>query len=131
MTTSTALTNPPSEAESILLPVNANKDTKSRVRMFSTWLTTTGRKWYAPDLVAYRDHLRQTKNAASTSAHLSSIRAAYQRVMRDNGIRDDLYTSPEMNSAASPRRIPPPTAKPSSTSGINGWKMQSILKPRL
>ena len=93
MTTSIALTTHPSNARSILLRDADNKDTRSRVGMFADWLTSTGRPWHAPDMAAYRDHLLTTKNPASTSAHLSSIRAAYLRVMRDNAIRDELYTA--------------------------------------
>jgi site-specific recombinase XerD len=47
----------------------------------------------SPDLPDYRDYLlMQGYHPASVSANLSSVHAAYQRVMRNNHIRERLYT---------------------------------------
>jgi site-specific recombinase XerD len=90
----TALTTTTADARSILIPAEADKDIRSRVGMFADWLTQAGGAWHSPALAEYRDRLlADGKSAATVSAHLSSIRAAYQRVMRDNGIRDALYTA--------------------------------------
>ena len=79
--------------KSLLLPANADKDTRSRVSAFATWLTSTKRPWHDPDLAAYRDHLHaKGYHAATMSTHLSTIRAAYQRLLRNNGLRDALFT---------------------------------------
>jgi site-specific recombinase XerD len=90
MITKTALTTQ-HDAGSILIPANASKDDKSRIGMFTAWLKTTGQVWTTPDLAAYRDALLITKSPASTSAHLSTIRSAYRRVLRDSAIRDQLF----------------------------------------
>jgi len=82
------------DARSLLIPVNAGKDVRSRVGMFVDWLNETRRAWHSPDLGDYRDHLMvQGYRPASVSAHLSSVRAAYERVMRDNFLRDRLYSA--------------------------------------
>lgn|SRR5574341_452080 len=69
-----------------------NKDTISRLQLFSDWLDESGLHWYQPDLAAYRDHLlAAAKNPSSVSAHLSTIRAAYRRLLMSNIVRDTLY----------------------------------------
>lgn len=84
-----ATTNP---ARYILLQPGDGKDTRSRVGMFESWLTSSGSPLYSPDLAAYRDRLLSTKSPTSTAAHLSTIRAAYRRAMRANDLRDRLFT---------------------------------------
>jgi site-specific recombinase XerD len=89
-TTLTIATNP----RSIFIPANADKDTRSRVGAFCTWLTETQRAWHSADLAAYRDQLLAAgKRATTVSAHLSSIRAAYGRVLRNNDVRGELFTA--------------------------------------
>lgn len=69
-----------------------NKDTESRLRLFSDWLDENGLHWHQPDLAAYRDKLlREGKEASTTAAHLSTIRATYRRLLVNNAVRDALY----------------------------------------
>jgi site-specific recombinase XerD len=78
----------------LLLPTNADKDTRSRVGGFVAWLVETKRAWHDPDLALYRDHLKaKGHHAATISAHLSSVRAAYQRLLRDNALRGAWFDS--------------------------------------
>jgi site-specific recombinase XerD len=80
----------PRSAEAALLPPNADKHTKYRLKKFTAWLGD--RSWLEPNLGAYRDHLLEQDYAASTvSAHLSTVRARYQSLLRDNGLRAALY----------------------------------------
>jgi len=72
-----------------LIPVDADKHTRYRLKKFTAWLG--GRSWLAPNLGAYRDHLLEDYAASTVSAHLSTIRARYQTILRDNGTRDLLY----------------------------------------
>lgn len=91
MTTTLTITTDP---RSILIPANADKDTRSRVGSYCTWLTDTQRSWHTVDLAAYRDHLLVAgKRPTTISSHLSSIRAAYGRVLRDNDVRSELFTA--------------------------------------
>ena len=76
----------------LLMPANPSKDHKSRIARFCRWLRAEGTPWHAPDLEAYRDHLLdEGKAPATVSAHLSTVRARYREVARDNKIRDRLY----------------------------------------
>lgn len=79
------------DVRTLLIPADANKDTKYRVGKFADWLTVTGRHWYGPDLPAYRDHLLESHSRSTVAAHLSTVRAAYQRIIRDNAIRQTLF----------------------------------------
>ena len=80
------------DVKSLLLTSNADKDTRSRINAFVAWLTATDRPWHSPDLAAYRDHLLDRRyHAATVSAHLSTLRAAYQRVLRNNDVRAALF----------------------------------------
>jgi site-specific recombinase XerD len=72
-----------------LIPPDVDKHTKYRLRKFIGWLGD--RNWLAPDLAAYRDHLLENYAASTVSAHLSTVRARYAAVLRDNGLRDILY----------------------------------------
>lgn len=74
----------------LLIPPDADKHAKYRLKKFTAWLGE--RSWLEPDLGAYRDHLASEGYAASTiSCHLSTLRARYQAIARDNGTRDALY----------------------------------------
>lgn len=77
-----------------------DKDLLHRMKLFSDWLDSIGGVWYQPDLDTYRDYLlsdyagrdNQPLLPASVRAHLSTIRGHYQALLRDNRIRDALYT---------------------------------------
>jgi hypothetical protein len=79
------------DIRALLIPPNAGKDARYRLGKFATWLTKTGRQWYEPDLAGYRDELLDVYAPSTISAHLSTIRARYQEILRDNGTRDSLY----------------------------------------
>jgi site-specific recombinase XerD len=92
-TTRSAETDPDA-AKVLLLPADADKDTRSRIGVFAVWLAETRRAWHDPDLAAYRDHLKaKGYHSATISAHLSSVRAAYQRLLRNNGLRAAWFDS--------------------------------------
>ncbi len=75
-----------------LVSADADKDTRYRLGKFVTWMRDQGRDWHQPDLAAYRDHLLASGKAASTvSAHLSTIRAQYRRLLKDNATRELLF----------------------------------------
>lgn len=79
------------DISTLLIPPNASKDTRYRLGKFANWLSSTGRKWYEPDLARYRDELLGAHTSSTVSAHLSTIRARYQEILRDNAARDALY----------------------------------------
>jgi integrase len=76
----------------LLVPANADKHTRSRMGKYTAWLTATGTDWKSPDLAAYRDHLLVDHSTATVKAHLSTVRAQYGRLLRDNTIRDMLFS---------------------------------------
>jgi site-specific recombinase XerD len=80
-----------SDPRTLLIPPGASKDARYRLGKFANWLTKTGRQWYEPDLAGYRDELLDTYAPSTVSAHLSTIRARYNEILRDNGTRDALY----------------------------------------
>ncbi|MEA3309748.1 MAG: tyrosine-type recombinase/integrase [Chloroflexota bacterium] len=74
-----------------LIPPDADKDTRSRLGAFAAWLEAHARPWHEPDLRAYRDAMvAQDYAPATIRAHLSTIRARYRRLLRDNDLRDAL-----------------------------------------
>lgn len=88
MTEALTITQTPSAA---LIPMDADKDVRYRLKKFTSWLG--GRSWLNPDLAGYRDFLLSENYAASTvSAHLSTVRARYATILRDNVTRDLLYS---------------------------------------
>jgi site-specific recombinase XerD len=79
---------------SLLIPPDmSGKDHKSRLTLFADWLASGGHDGHLPPLEAYRDYLLEKRGlkAASVSAHLSTIRARYQMLLRSNTWRDYLY----------------------------------------
>ena len=48
---------PASAQDDIIVPHNADKDSKYRLGKFATWLATEGSAWHAVDLAVYCDHL--------------------------------------------------------------------------
>jgi site-specific recombinase XerD len=78
----------PAALQTLLLPAQADKDTRSRVGGFIAWMIETKRAWHDPDLAVYREHLKgKGYHPATISAHLSSVRGAYQRLLRNNALR--------------------------------------------
>lgn len=76
-----------------LVPVGAGKHARYRLGKFERWLISQSQQWHDPDLAAYRDHLVEKGYKATTiQAHLSTIRAQYGRLIKDNAIRDVLYS---------------------------------------
>ena len=76
-----------------IVPVDTDKHAKCRLGQFERWLNAQGLAWYAPNLAQYRDVMLADGKAPSTvSAHLSTVRARYDAVLRDNATRDALYT---------------------------------------
>jgi site-specific recombinase XerD len=67
-----------------------NKTDDSRIRQFCEWLDSAGQEWYSPDLAAYRDELLRRVKASSVEQYLSTIRGAYKKLLRSNGVRDFL-----------------------------------------
>jgi site-specific recombinase XerD len=83
----------PLEADpaAFLIPDDADKHARYRLGAFADWLKERGRPWHEPDLRAYRDAmLAQDYAPATISAHLSTVRARYRRLLRDNSLRDAL-----------------------------------------
>lgn len=71
-----------------LVPVGG-RNAKHRLGAFLAWQSGRGGHWYdPPDLAAYRDHLLTIYSPPSARAHLSTVRAAYRRMVTDNGTRD-------------------------------------------
>jgi site-specific recombinase XerC len=75
----------------MLVPLKADKQTRSRMGMFTAWLERTRSDWKSPDLAAYRDYLLERYSRASAAAHLSTIRGQYRRIITDNATRETLY----------------------------------------
>ena len=77
--------------EAVLIPMNADKHARYRLCRFTGWLQEQEQPWHEPDLAAYRDSmLAQEYAPATVSAHLCTVRAQYQRLLRDNSVRDAL-----------------------------------------
>lgn len=74
-----------------LLPQDAGKDIIHRVCKFTAWMEAQGLPLHSPDMAAYRDHLLESLVPASVSAHLSTVRNQYKRLVRDNATREALY----------------------------------------
>jgi len=83
----------PLEADpaAFLISPDADKHTRYRLGAFAKWLKAHNRPWHEPDLRAYRDTMLTQEYAPATiSAHLSTVRARYRRLLRDNNLRDTL-----------------------------------------
>ena len=94
------------ENYAVLMPDRPNKDARSRLEFYITWLTARRRAWYQPDLQAYRDYLLHERtrtdkrgnrkpavlSAATALAHLATIRSRYNALLtRSNEARDRLF----------------------------------------
>jgi site-specific recombinase XerD len=71
---------------------DAHKDKRSRLAKYDAWLADQGQAWHNPDLAAYRDYLLTTLAPSTVGAHLSTIRARYDALLRDPAVRAELYT---------------------------------------
>jgi len=84
---------------SLIIPRHgANKDGMSRLRRFVDWMQEYGRYWWDIDLMAYRDFLLSVGGndgnglaPLSAQAHLSTIRARYRDLLRDNRARAEMF----------------------------------------
>lgn len=88
------------------------KDELHRLVTYARWLDEQRRVWLQPNLVRYRDYLlnayegRDGKPLShrSVKAHLSTIRARYRALLRDNTIRDELYAMIPAGASAADRK---------------------------
>lgn len=89
-----------------LMPIEPNKDEKSRIGYFLEWLSMTNRTWLTPDLGEYLHYLlyERTKTDMRTgdvlpaplspttaNVHLATIRGRYKHLLTTNKIRQTLY----------------------------------------
>lgn len=80
------------DAAQALIPADAGKVTRHRLRRFTDWLQEQGRGLYTPDLAAWRDDLLEEGLAPSSArAYLSTVRGRYRDLLRDDATRDALY----------------------------------------
>lgn len=74
------------------MPVNAGKNTASRVQPYLDWLHFSGRNWLQPDLVEYKQYLLDSGLAdSSVAAHIYTIRGRYKALMKQNRFRELLF----------------------------------------
>ncbi|HML21855.1 MAG TPA: tyrosine-type recombinase/integrase [Aggregatilinea sp.] len=72
---------------SVLLEGITNKDAKSRLQRYQTYLHHNGIDWWSPDLALYRDHLRREGlSESSVKAHLATIRSRYRALIRQRDL---------------------------------------------
>lgn len=70
-----------------------SKDEKSRLGQFQTWMDASHVAWWKPDLAGYRDYLLERGlSTSSVKAHLSTIRARYESLLRDPTARQALFS---------------------------------------
>lgn len=105
MTNSLIPTLHSASSQAMLVPPDAVKDQRHRLRSFAAWLDTVGSSWWEPDLAAYRDYLLvRGLQPTSISAHLGTIRARYKALLRDNHLRDQLYALTPLGSSPADRK---------------------------
>lgn len=106
------------ETHTILMPADPSKDEKSRLGFFIDWLARTSRRWYQPELAAYRDYLLKERTRLDNNnnlvfsplapktviAHLATIRARYSNLTRSNQVRDMLYAMTDPQSSPADRK---------------------------
>lgn len=56
----------------------------NRLTHYFQWVQETGRQWHDPDLAAYRDYLLQRVTPGSAASILSTIRARYDWLLKQN-----------------------------------------------
>ncbi len=71
-----------------------SRSRQSRLRRFCRWQIEHHGSWYRPDLAAWRDQLLQVEGLtpATVRAYLSTVRSAYDQLLRSNQVRQWLYT---------------------------------------
>ncbi|MEO1443412.1 MAG: tyrosine-type recombinase/integrase, partial [Chloroflexota bacterium] len=81
-----------------------SKSRRSRLQQFCEWQLVSGYVWYQPALAQWRDYLLETQKLQPTTvrAYLSTVRAAYQQLLRSNEMRQWLYD--QMPADLSPER---------------------------
>lgn len=87
--TDNALT--PQSPNALFYPDTADKNTRSAVKRFITWLDERGQHWAKADLKEYRDYLLADESGlsrASAKKHLERVRARYQDMLHSNDVRD-------------------------------------------
>jgi site-specific recombinase XerD len=66
----------------ILLPPDAGKDQRHRLKRFAEWTNRTGKGWALPDLRQYRDYLLEDGlSPESVAVHLSTVRSRYRELL--------------------------------------------------
>ncbi|MBZ0292318.1 MAG: tyrosine-type recombinase/integrase [Anaerolineae bacterium] len=90
----------------LLLPLDADKDTRHRMNHFFRWLQATKHSWLDPDLAAHRDYLLDEigLSPVSVTAHLATIRSRYRSLMRDPSMRKSLYVLTPDNASPADRK---------------------------
>lgn len=96
----------------VLVPPNSEKDEKSRLTLFATYLNDNRQPWYSPDLAAYRDYLLTDYRGvedrplapSSVQAHLSTIRGRYRALVRSEKLRNWLYAMTPSDASPSDRK---------------------------
>ena len=97
----TQITPLDADPAALLIPADADKDTRSRLGAFAAWLRKQRRPWHEPDLRAYRDAMLAKNCAPATiRAHLAAVRARYRHLLRDNALRDALEVAVRTGLAA-------------------------------
>jgi site-specific recombinase XerD len=71
------------ELYTLLIPREADKDRRSRLKNFVTWLIATDGQWNKPDLLAYRDYLLVDHCSNSVTVYLATIRGRYRELAGD------------------------------------------------
>ncbi|MBN1317231.1 MAG: hypothetical protein JXA42_17235 [Anaerolineales bacterium] len=86
---------------SILVPYNADNDTRYRLEKYIRWMADTEQQWYKPDLAAFRDFLlecggtkKQPLAAMTVRAHLSTVRVCYQDMLSNEKWRKNAENIP-------------------------------------
>lgn len=80
-------------AAALLLPHDARGVTRQRIARFLAWLEANGGQVFAPDLAAWRDYLLgEGIKPASARAYLATVRSRYRALLREDALRNTLYT---------------------------------------
>jgi site-specific recombinase XerD len=94
-------------AASALVSQNASKDEKSRLKFYGEWLASRGLQWQdAPKLSEYLKYLETERGLApaTAAAHLGTIRGRYTTMLKNNDIRQMLYSQAPENATADDKK---------------------------
>lgn len=73
----------------LFMPADADKNMKSSIGRFITWLDSRQQSWINADLKNYLDYLNTTGLArSSVKKHMERIRARYKEMQHSNAVRD-------------------------------------------